>query len=276
MGLIEIIKSGFSKPRLITIVYMIQLILAMTIGLQVYQVIGASIGNSLSLEGLKLVDAHMVINDLLNTHGASLSPLLGQVRWMVIVYLIVAAFVHGGIWYSLIKEYNKTSVWIGGSTYFLKMLVIGIIMSLIFIIWSGLLWGPYLSKIRYWMEHLPSEEPILWGGIAITVLWSFGSIFIFVASCSCKILVIRDQKKVATAIFQGIKASFRKTWKLLPVLFVFFLVLALLYLVHSFVDDWSFLSTTIGVLILFLIQQLIVWIKIGLRISTFQYLKDRL
>ncbi len=276
MGLIEIIKSGFSKPRLISIVYMIQLILALTIGLQVYQVFGASIGNSLSLEGLKEGNAHMVINDLLNTHGASLSPLLGQVRWMVIVYLIVAAFVHGGIWYSIIKQYEKTSIWVGGSTYFLRMLIIGIVMSLIFIIWSALVWGPYLSKIQYWMEALASEEPILWGGIAIAVLWSFGAVFIFVASCFCKIFVIRDGIKVRVAMWKGIKASFKKTWKCLPVLFAFFMILALLYIMHSLVDDWTLFSTTIGVFVLFLIQQLVVWIKIGLRVSTYEYLKGRL
>lgn len=276
MSLIQIIKRGFEKPRLISIVYAIQFVLALTIGLQVYQVFGASIGNSLSLDGLKAGNAHMVINDLLNTHGASLSPLLGQVRWMVIVYLIVAAFVHGGIWYTLIKGYDKTSIWIGGATYFLKMLMIGVVMSLIFIIWTGLVWGPYLSKIRYWMEHLPSEEPILWGGIAIAILWSVGAIFIFVASSFCKILVIRDQKKVGAAIWKSIKGSIRKTWKCIPVLFVFFVLIALLYLMHSFVDDWTFLSTTLGVFLLFVIQQLIVWIKIGLRISTYGYLKDQL
>ncbi len=276
MGLMQIIKRGFENPRLVSIVYAIQLILAMTIGLQVYQVFGASIGNSLSLEGLKVGDAHMVINDLLNTHGASLSPLLGQVRWMVIVYLIVAAFVHGGIWHSLINGYDKVSIWIGGSTYFFRMLMIGFIMSFIFIIWSTLVWGPYLSKIRYWMEHLPSEEPILWGGIAMVVLWSFGSIFIFVASSFCKVLVIRDQEKVGSALWKGIKKSITKTWKCLPVLFLFFVLLAFLYLMHSFVDDWTFLSTTIGVFLLFVIQQLIVWIKIGLRVSTYAYLKDRL
>lgn len=276
MVFVKNIKSGFEKPRLISIVYVIQMILALTIGLQVYQVFGASIGNSMSLEGLKSGNSHMVINDLLNTHGASLSPLLGQVRWMVIVYLFVAAFVHGGVWHSIINQYDKASIWVGGATYFFKMLIIGITMSLVFLIWSALLWGPYLSKIRYWMEALPSEEPILWGGICVAILWSFGAIFIFVASCFCKIFVIRDNVKVRFALWKSIKASTKKTWKSLPILFAFFVLIALLYIMHSFVDDWTIFSTSIGVFILFLIQQLIVWIKIGLRVSTYEYLKNRL
>ena len=275
MSLIQIIKSGFTKPRLITIVYFIQLVLALTIGLQVYQVFGASIGNSLSLEGLKSGNAHMVINDLLNTHGASLSPLLGQVRWMVIVYIIVAAFVHGGIWHSIINNYDKMSLWIGGATYFIRMLFIGISMSLIFIIWSALAWGPYLGKIQYWMESLPSEEPILWWGIGIAILWALGSIVIFVTSCFCKVYVIRDNLKVRIAMWRALKNSLRKSWKCFSVLLAFFLILAFLYIIHSFVDDWSLFSTTIGVFILFIVQQVIVWVKIGLRISTYEYLKDQ-
>ena len=115
----DIICSGLAHKRLVSLIYVIQLVFAITIGLQVYQVMDASIGRSLSLEGLRLGNAHMVINDLLNVHGASLSPLVGQIRWMIIIYLVVASFVHAGSWYLLINKDNIYGFWYGGAKTFL-------------------------------------------------------------------------------------------------------------------------------------------------------------
>jgi len=92
------LKRAWGRKRLVSLVYVVQLALALTIGLQVYQVFEASIGDSLALEGLKSGYAHTVINDLLNIHGPSLSPLLGQVRWLILLYLIISAFLSAGIW----------------------------------------------------------------------------------------------------------------------------------------------------------------------------------
>ncbi len=276
MAFWKIIISGLSRRRLVTTIYFIQLILALTIGLQVYQVFEASIGNSMSLEGLKMGDAHMVINDLLNTHGASLSPLLGQVRWLVVVYLIVSAFMHAGIWYSIIKEDNTLSLWVGGATYFWKSLAIGLVMMILWILFSALIWLPYLGKIQSWMESLLSEAPILWGGIGIAMLWSFGSVFFFIASSFAKVLMIRDGKGVWSSIGQGLKNGFKKIFKILPILLLFFVVLVGVYSIHSLVDDWSVFSTTIGVLFLFFVQQLIVWFKIAMRVSVYEYLSQKI
>lgn len=275
MKILKLLSAGFKSKRLITTIYLIQFVLAVTIGLQVYQVLNASIGHSVSLEGLKLGNAHMVVNDLLNVHGASLSPLLGQVRWLVIVYLLIAAFVHSGIWYSLITKTDQTSFWTGGAIYFGRSLIIGLVIMVLFLLMSAILWLPYFSKIQFWMEHLSSEAPILWGGIGLFVLWCILSVFFFVASSYSKIYLIRDGKSVFSSIKNGILRSVRKTFSLFPFLFIIFIILVGLYFGLSLVDDWPLFSTSAGIFILFLLQQCIIWVKIGLRISSYDYLLNR-
>jgi len=272
MAIVSIILSGFRRRRLITTIYLIQLVLAITVGLQVYQVLNASIGHSMSLEGLNLGNTHMVINDLLNVHGASLSPILGQVRWLIVVYLVVAAFIHAGVWYHLIRQSDKVGFWVGGATYFAKSLGVSTIMMILFLIISGLLWGPYLGNIQPWMEAWPSEAPILWIGIFIFIVWSLFAVYFFVASSFSKIFLIRDDFGIWKATKSGLFLSMKRSPRLLPVLLIFLLVLVVIYLSHSLVDDWRLMSSTIGVIVLFFIQQLIVWVKIGLRVSTYSYL----
>lgn len=81
---------------LIALIYLIQIALASTIGLQVYQVIEASIGHSLSLEILIDKFDYSTFYDFFNIHGASLSPLLGLLRWLILLYLLISVFIQAG------------------------------------------------------------------------------------------------------------------------------------------------------------------------------------
>ncbi len=271
----NILFSGFTHRKLITTIYLLQFVMAITVGLQVYNVLDASIGNSLSINGLKYGNAHMVINDLLNTHGPSLSPVLGQARWMMLVYLIFAAFIHGGIWNSLIHTGAENAFWNGGATYFFKCLGCGMIWTFLLLIWSAVLWIPYISRITIWMEQWPSEAPILWIGVLIFFIWLIGVLIFFVASCYSKVFIIRDDRQVLKSVWKGLKTGIRQTFRVVPILLIFATATGVLYAIHAVIDDSRILASTIGIFILFFIQQLIVWIKIGLRISTYRYLLHR-
>ena len=271
----RLLGFGFQKRRLVSIVYFIQLILAATVGLQTFQVINASIGDSVSIRGLQIGNAHMVINDLLNVHGSSLSPLMGQVRWMIICYLIIAVFVHAGVWTSLIHREKQHAFWVGGATYFFRCLVISVLHLMIFVLWSGILWMPYLGRIQYWMEYLPSETPILWIGLAVFTVWMIGVIFLFVSSTSSKIFLIRDEKSVWLSIKKAFVVSARKVLAFFPFFLLVAGVLFLFYMLHVWIDELPIMSSSIGILLLFLVQQIIVWSKIAIRISTYQFLLEK-
>ena len=268
----RILFSGFNHKRLVTIVYVIQLVFAITIGLQVFNVIDASIGNSYSLEGLKTGNAHMVVNDLLNVHGPSLSPLFGQVRWIVLVYLIISAFINGGIWYSILGPGNRNSFWIGGANYFGRCLKIGIFWTVVFILISALLWIPYLTNISRWMEEWPSEAPILWIGAAVVIVWSIISVFLFVGSSYSKIFLIQKGLSSWKSIIRGVKFSAQRTLKLFPVLLIFAAGLIVLYAFHMWIDDFNIMKTSFGIFVLFIIQQVIVWSKIAIRVGAYKYI----
>ena len=268
------IISGFRRKRLVTTVYIIQLLFAITIGLQVYNVIDASIGNSYAIEGIKSGSAHMVINDLLNVHGPSLSPLLGQLRWIILVYLIISAFINAGIWYSILGPGNKNSFWIGGANYFARCLKVGLFWTALFAIISIVLWTYFFANLTNWMEQWISEKPIVLIGVAIILIWSVLSVFLFVGTSYSKIYLIKQNAKSWRSIIYGIRTALKKTISLFPMLLIFAVILLLLYSFHMVIDDLNFINTSLGIFVLFFIQQLIVWSKIAIRISAYEYLAD--
>ena len=271
-NLINILIAGLDHKRLVSLIYTMQLVLAITIGLQVYQVIDASIGRSVSLEGLRVGNAHMVINDLLNVHGASLSPLVGQIRWMIVIYLIIASFVHAGTWYVLINKLNTTGFWQGGAKYFFRSLLIGGFHLILMLIISALIWIPYMSKIRYWMEYLPNEAPIVWIGLAVFLLWMGIMIYLFLSTSFAKIALIKDEESVFSSLKRGLIMAGKKMLQVLPIFLLFALSIVILYSIHIWVDETSIMNTSFGIFLLFAIQQGIVWLKIALRISVYKYL----
>ncbi len=117
--MIERIVSGFRTSlglwKIVLAIYIFQFLLAATVGLQMNQVIEASIGNSLSIKELEKGYDYTVISDFINNHGGSFTPLLGQMRWMTLIYLVFASFISAGLLFVLTKKSdNYLDFFLGG------------------------------------------------------------------------------------------------------------------------------------------------------------------
>ena len=273
MSMITGLRKAWQRKRLISLVYIIQLALALTIGLQVYQVFEASIGNSLALEGLRSGYAHTVINDLLNIHGASLSPLLGQVRWMVLLYMVVSVFLSAGIWYKITRD-TEANFLLGASRYFMRFLMVSVLLAIAFIILSALIWGPYLSNVQYWMEYWSSEEWILWLGIIAAIVWFLLAAYLFVCSCLAKKSLVLEERSVMKSLAYGCRRGTKTYLRLLPGLLIFAGCIALVYILVACINEMTVISSALSIFLAFLLQQAAVWLKIWLRIGAFEYVKN--
>jgi len=272
MSVISSLRQAWSRKRLISLIYVIQLALALTIGLQVYQVFEGAIGHSLALEGLKSGYAHTVINDLLNIHGPSLAPLLGQVRWMILLYMIISVFLGAGIWYKICHA--DANFWMGASRHFFSFLLVGFVFALLFLVLSAIMWGPYFTHIEHWMEYWSSEEWILWLAIIIAIFWFLIAALLFVCSCFAKKSIILKERSAVKSLGYGLSKGSKKYIRLLPGLFLFAVFITLLYCIAAYINELTMASSALGILLAFLLQQVVVWLKIWLRIGAYEYVKD--
>ena len=88
---------GLRQWRIALIVYIFQFCLVLTRGMQVFQVLEASIGHSLEINKLIKNYDHTVLTDFLKVHGASITPLIGQLRWLLLIWLFFSVFINAGL-----------------------------------------------------------------------------------------------------------------------------------------------------------------------------------
>ena len=263
------IKHGISvlrfQRRTATIVYAIQMIIALTFGFQVYKVMDASIGDSLELSKLLVGFDHTIISDFINIHGASISPLLGQLRWVLLLFILISAFVNGGLFYCVWRgQMGWTSFWYGCATHFWSFLKVAIAFTCIHVIWFCICWLPMLSWFNTAVQQLPSEKTYFMILLVVAGLYVFGLGFVILINTLCKLLIL-DARKLRYALkesFQKLKSRFG----LLVFVFTFW-VMAILLLVGAY--RWlSCLFTQANNLVIIsmiLIQQLVVFLKVLMR-----------
>ncbi|MBK9337946.1 MAG: hypothetical protein IPM98_15935 [Lewinellaceae bacterium] len=175
-------RVGVGQWRIAAIVYVLQLCLALTVGMQVYEVLDASIGNSLEINKLLRQYDHTVVTDFLKVHGASITPLLGQLRWLLLVWLLFSVFLNGGLLYCAAspEQASGRSFWQGGAAYFFPFLKISLFFLPAVLLWTGVLWLPIAVFLERALEYLPSEKHTVWGVLTLAAFWLAGLGLLFV------------------------------------------------------------------------------------------------
>jgi hypothetical protein len=267
----RIIKKGFERGlqqwRIAAIVYCIQLFLVLTFGMQVYDVLKASIGRSLEIN--KLVEGydHTVIMDFIKVHGASITPLLGQLRWMLLVWLLFSVFSNGGLLYCAVQTKLVTSrvFWQGGAAIFFPFLTISLFFLFLLLVWSGIVWMPVVVLIEPMLAFFPSEKYIVWLILVLLFIWLLGLGMLFIWSVVSRVGYLRKGESVKISMVEGWHVLGRQKkdfWGLL----VFFEGLKALLLVGYFLLDAMVDVRSSGIVFwLFMLQQAVVFGKVLVR-----------
>jgi hypothetical protein len=274
--MIEKFKQGwnfaFSSWRIILLVYILLLMTVLPIGMQVYHVMDASIGNSLSLQALLKDYDHTVWMDLLNVHGASLSPLFGQLRWILPFYILIAVFLQAGLMGVVFRNEPKWKVfWEQGALWYFPFFKIGLFFLIFFLIGMLIIWLPFLMYIININEWLVDETSLVW--LFFTTLF-FSLLFFsltFIWSVKTRFFKMENQN---AGIFQAIKkggGQLKKHFikKLLLYLFIC-LPSILIWIFYTLVEaEWGMISPAL-VWLFIIFQQFIILLRIGMRISLYK------
>jgi len=259
--------TGLRQWKITAIVYFFQLCLALTLGLQVLAVFESSIGNSLEINKLLENYDYTVINDFLKVHGASITPLIGQLRWLLLTYMLFAVFIDSGLLVAAEKSAEATpqTFWQGGATYFFPFLKIFGVFALLTLAWSALILMPIATFLQAALLHFPSEKYVVWGIFALLFLYFLGLIFLFIWSILSRLVKIRNNAPT----FISIKTAWNIFWvrkrDLWQKLGLFLALQALLIAFYWFLE--CFLGMTSPFLIFFMafIQQIFIFFRIMMR-----------
>lgn len=266
MNLIQSYKTTLQQWRITAIVYGIQLALAFTLGMQVYEVMKASIGNSLNLNSLLQHYDHTVVMDFLKVHGGSITPLIGQLRWLLLVWMVIAVFLDAGMLYTaaLPQQASGRVFWEGGARYFFKFLGISLFFLLLLLIWTGLILLPLAMMIQPSLEYFSSEKYTVWILFFAIGVWLIGVAELVGMSILTRLNCIREGNSVWAGIKSGIRQFRSKKRHYMAILGSIFLFQVVLMVVYFNIETHTGFST-IGVLGLFLLQQVFSFVRIQLR-----------
>ncbi|MCB0664072.1 MAG: hypothetical protein KDC24_15100 [Saprospiraceae bacterium] len=264
-------RFTFQSWRMALFVHVLLLMTVLPIGMQLYHVLGASIGHSLSLEKLLLDYNHTVFMDMINVHGASISPLLGQLRWVLPMYLLVAVLVHAGLMYMVVMQEGSWKIfWKGVAYYFFSFLKIALVFITILVISLVIIWMPFIVYIVNINEWLVDETGLVWlfyGTVIVSFCWF---IILFIWSVLTRSIKIKGPEH---SIFKSIKSG----WKSLRQNFFSYLgqyiLISLPFLLfwtfYYYLNAISGMVSSTLVWVFIILQQLYIFFRVCLRIALF-------
>jgi hypothetical protein len=271
MTVFQAYQTGLSVAsrqwKRITVVYTIQLVLVLLLSLQVFQVLEASIGKSLQINQLRDGYQHTVITDFLKVHGASITPLLGQLRWVLLIWLLVSAFLQGGLLYSALdRSSNRLDTFFSAcSKFFFPTLVIGTSFLFGAVLSGALLLGPVLLNFQPMIDKYATEQGfLLWLAFAL-LLWCLILLMLYVWSILSKIAYMQGGKSIFMAIVLGWKALRGRLLTYCTISITAGLVLLAIWWIFQWLSGPSAYQSPWALVLVTFISQVIIWLRIWLR-----------
>ena len=259
--------------RIILLIYVLQLVVSLPIGIQVFQVIEASIGDSLSLGIIEEGFNRTVFEDFLNSHGASITPLIGMLRWIVLVFLLLSVFLHAGIFGSLSQKSNGIRSFVNHAmTLFYSFIKLSLFYLALMLLWSGLIWGVFFMIIGNPIEDPSSEKVLVWGGGIALVVHLLGLAQIMNWSIFSKLHCATTNARVKKSILFGLSKMKTSWFPSLGIIVSYVIIHLILIGVYYFISQPIGASRLWLIMLLFIIQQLVVYVRIGLRVGLYSSL----
>lgn len=255
--------------KIVLLVYLLQLLLAVPLAMQVWHVLEASIGNSLEINKLLSGYDHTVISDFLKVHGGSITPLIGQLRWELAIWALASVFINGGVLYTLLKRSpNWLAFWTGGATYFFRFAKIAFLFLLLMLIWTGITVLPYLGNLMQNFETMASEKTVLGYLLLIALGWILGVVLLNNASIIAKTTIIDQGLTTWQALKRGMSFTFRHFFKTTGIFLVFSALQLATIAIYWWLEGKSGMVTEVLVIVFFLVQQGLVLLQVMGRVMS--------
>jgi hypothetical protein len=264
--------GGFQKaaksPRMLFILYFSNLIMALLLALPFMGFLKNSFGSSMLTENLLEGFNFTAFSNLMYYHKDGLDAILGNIKWILVVYFLLNIFLTGGIIRTLNKEKFTTGNFFSGAAYnffrFLGLSLIMIVVQLVFILLVYIPLGIIFDSLG---EKLTNEISYYYwaiGGFTFHLL-----IFLLISMIGdyAKFyLVLNDSFNIFKGFWKGVRyvfSRFLKTYFLY--LFLLFIPAVVMYVYWYYEKDMR-MATGIGILIVFAMQQAFIFLRVFLRV----------
>jgi hypothetical protein len=272
MRIIKSYKSGWeaslNSKALISYVYLIQLILALLLAIPFYKLFQSMAGYSLLPESLVSSFDATAMGELLRSGGKSLLFYIKGFTPWIILFVLLGVFFQGGIisWISNYRGRFSVSRFFGNCwTWFWPFFKTFIYSLLIQILIGVLVYLPVIMLVN--RENLTDfyigRTVIIGAAIHLVLL-----VWVTMVAEFTRLMLYRNSSgKVIKTLWKAIKFSIRRIFSLYGIYIIWMIIPAVLIVMYYFLRvNWG-VDTALMVILLFIVQQVFVWLRIGLRIQ---------
>ncbi len=271
MNIAKAYTKGFIQtakyPRMWFILYFANLLMGLLLALPIFSVLKTHFGHSdfyyRLLEGYDAT----VFSEFFYYFGDALGALMGGIKWLLLAYFLLSVFLTGGIIRTLNDDKFSTSSFFGGSAYsFFRYLGLSLLVAIIQIFFLVVIAGSVGKYIDLKFDSFQSEL-IVYGIViaAVVVYFLIFLIFNMVSDYGKFYLELNDSFNIFKAFWDGIKYVFKHFLKTMSLyLILLFLPAIIMYVYLYFEKDYK-MATSLGILIVFLMQQGFILLRVFLR-----------
>lgn len=265
--MLEIIKNSFLTGlrfwKIVLLVYFLQQLLAVPLAMQVWHVLEASIGSSLQINKLLAGYDHTVFSDFLKVHGGSITPLIGQLRWVLLVWALASVFINAGVLSALVnKTPTGSAFWSGGAMYFFRFAKIAGIFLLLVLVWTGVVLLPYLANLMGHFETMATERTVLGYLALLAVGWFIGIIYFYNAAIIARTAIVQNGLTTWQALKKGLGFNLRNFLKTTAIFLVFSGLQLLALAIYWWLEGRSGMVSPPLIVVFFVLQQLLVLVRL--------------
>jgi hypothetical protein len=253
--------------RIAAIVYVFQFCLVFTLGMQVFGILEASIGHSLEINKLLRNYDHTVLTDFLKVHGASITPLIGQLRWLILAWLLFSVFIDAGLLVCAASPEESTgrAFWKGGAGYFFPFLKIGLFFLVLALIWTAAIWTPVALYVEPALQGLPSEKYAVGLLLCGLLIYLIGLAVLFAWSVVSRFVKIKTDASIAASLSRGFQIFRKNKWGFAGLLSGFAGLQLVLLVVYWQLEAFAGMTSPASILTFFVVQQAFVFFRIQIR-----------
>ena len=256
-------KNIIRNKRLVLIWYLANFMLALLAALPIPEFLGNTVGHSLSL-GRSVEDFDFIfINEMMNEYGDLIRSILSQSLWMILLFLLVAIFLLGGVLtvFKLDEDRFSINAFLKGcAKYFWRLLRLAIYFLIIHGVALVIFFGIFSSMCDGLNPfNMESEKQILDALTILVPIYIFVFTVISLIHDYAKIHVVhRSPRFLFKPFFEAFDLVFRNFGKF----FFLYLLNILTFLaclgIYWLISSLPGVKTMIGVFLTFLIGQLFI------------------
>lgn len=272
MKAISSYRHGFSAAmkslRMIALIYISYLLIALILAIPFYSLFRSIAGNSQLPDSLMDGFDATVIRELLASGGKALAFYLKAFMPWMLAFLLLQVYLTGGIfsWVSnprgpfRISEFNRHA-----RTFFWRYLKLTAYFLVIHLIISLIIYLPYILTVGS-QTDLTDEQvvrPLLFVMSGHFILL----VFLFLLGDLVKSMLFeQDSRKVFKTIFRCMKTAFRNFFAFYSLALLLLIIPIALFTGYYLVRSSFLVDTTLLILVAFLLQQALIFLRIFLRI----------